>query len=497
VKLRPYQERIIQALRVRYSRGLRRLVLVMATGAGKTAVSREMIRAALERGRRVIFVVDLDEVVDDTARGLQEDGIPCGIIQAGKLYQEGLGCYVCSLQTLTARGLRPPADLVILDECHCFAAALTLELLSAYPEAWHLGLTATPQRGDGTSLGTFYQEIVQGPQVGWLQKHGQCSKCHQEGPAGPCACGAERHSYLVDYVIHAPAAPLKAGRLAWDPVEAWFNFAAGQRALYFCANRKHALELVERFTAAGVPAEAITGSTPRKKRKGVRLRLRERRTLVVCTHSVGIKGWDCRELECVGLWRRVEVTGTFLQMGGRGLRPAPGKRRMVFLDGAGSVHWHGLFDEERSFSLDGDPIRLQRPGPPALATCPRCSAIQRPARICIKCGAAITAQTVSPRASKKNQLRVIKEVPAPQRQERIFDDLVRRGVRIVVPALQAKQQRARERGGGSKNTVGPWLGLRWAVKEVQKRWGFLPSEELIEAMRLKYVEKPDEDLSAQ
>jgi hypothetical protein len=104
---------------------------------------------------------------------------------------------------------------------------------------------------------------------------------------------------------------------------------------------------------------------------------------------------------------------------------------------------------------------------------------------------------VSPRASKKNQLRVIKEVPAPQRQERIFDDLVRRGVRIVVPALQAKQQRARERGGGSKNTVGPWLGLRWAVKEVQKRWGFLPSEELIEAMRLKYVEKPDEDLSAQ
>lgn len=494
MKLRPYQERIIQALRVRYSQGLRRLVLVMATGAGKTAVSREMIRAALERGRRVIFVVDLDEVVDDTARGLTEDGIPCGIIQAGKPYEKGLSCYVCSLQTLTARELRPPADLVILDECHCFAAGLTLKLLSDYPSAWHLGLTATPQRGDGTSLGVFYQAIVQGPQVGWLQHHGQCSACQAEGPAGPCVCGGRRYGYLVPFELHAPPRPLKAGRLAWDPVEAWFTFAMGRRTLYFCANRAHAQELVEKFQARGVPAEAITGTTPRKKRKGVRQRLTDRKTLVVCTHSVGIKGWDCRDLECVGLWRRVEVTGTFLQMGGRGLRPSPGKRHMVFLDGAGSVHWHGLFNEERTFSLDGEPIRLARAPGLALCTCSRCSAIQRPAKVCTRCGAPIVAQTQAPKVSRKNQLRVINKVPAPERQERIFDDLVKRGVQIVVPALQRKQI---DRGKSPK--IGPWFGLKWALKEAQNKWGFTPSEELIEAMRLKYVEKKtsNENLSAE
>jgi len=496
VNLRPYQARMIDALRQRYAAGLRRLVLVMATGAGKTAVSREMIRAALARGRRVLFMVDLDEVVDDTAEGLRSDGIPAGIIQAGKPYEEGLGCYVCSLQTLIARELRPPADLVILDECHGFAAALTLVLLNAYPDAWHLGLTATPQRGDGASLGAFYQELVIGPQVGWLQQHGLCTTCHQEGPAGTCPCGGERHSYLVDCVIHAPKAPLKAGRLAWDPVSAWFSFAAGRRTLYFCANRAHAAELVTRFLDAGVSAEAITGSTSRKKRKGVRARLRRRETLVICTHSVGIKGWDCRELECVGLWRRVDVTGTFLQMGGRGLRPAPGKRHLVFLDGTGSVHWHGMFDEIRTFSLDGDPIRLQRSGPTSLATCPRCSAIQRQSRQCIKCGAPITAQTRAPVAMKKNQLRVITEVPPPERQARIFEDLVRRGVQIVVPALQQKQERARERGGGSKNTIGPWLGLRWALSEAKKR-GFSPDAELIEALARKYVKETDENLSAE
>ncbi len=488
MELRPYQARVIAALRARYAQGLRRLVLVMATGAGKTAVSREMIRAALARGRRILFIVDLDEVVDDTAAGLLHDQIPCGIIQAGKPYQEGLGCYVCSLQTLIARNLRPPADLVILDECHTFAATFTLGLLMAYPDAWHLGLTATPQRGDGTALGTFYQGFVLGPQVAWLQLHGQCLSCGVEGPAAACACGAVRSSYLVPFDMHAPAAPLKPGRLAWDPVEAWFLFAAGRRTLYFCAGSKHAQALTDAFNAAGVPAETIGSKTTRKVRKGLRRRLRERKTMVVCTHSVGIKGWDCKEVECVGLWRRVEVTGTFLQMGGRGLRPAPGKHRMVFIDGCGSVHLHGLFDEVRDYSLDGEPIRLSGGRGIALSTCPRCAAVQRPRCTCVKCGEALLPQAELPKVAKKNKLRRIKEVPTEDRQRRIFEDLARRGVRIVVPAVQRKQQQARAQGRGSDKDVGPWLGIRWAIQQAQRRWGFTPADDLIQEMRIKYIE---------
>lgn len=491
MKLRPYQTRQVDAILKAFEH-YKRVVSCMGTGAGKTASVIAIILWALSQGRKVLFIVDLDSSADDTLLRLQAEGVAAGIIQAGKKYEPGLSVYVCSLQTMTRRKLYPLAGedvLVILDECHIFAGAQTLTLLHNYPEALHLGLTATPQRGDGTSLGNFYEHLVAGPQLGWLMTHGHCATCDTEGPAGPC-CSGERIPYAVRtiYTIAPPGPrPLEGGRIAWCPVSAWFQFAPGRRAIFFCANKRHAEQLTQRFVQAGVPAEAITSDTRGATRKGFRERLRDHRTLVICTHSVGIKALDIPDLACVGIFRRIRVMGVFLQMVGRGARRTAGKDDLVLIDGCGSVWDMGRAEEERELSLDGDPIRISRLRMAALVACAACGAVQNKAEVCCRCGKPLQVQTEQPRISRKNQLAEVREVPLDGRHMSLLEALVLRGLRGVVPAAQRRQEQARAQGRPVGQPVGPWLAVSWAVDEFKKRYAMAPLPDVVAQLKRKHA----------
>ena len=49
---------------------------------------------------------------------------------------------------------------MVVDECHHANALTYASVIGSYPEANHLGLTATPQRGDGRALGDMYDQLV-------------------------------------------------------------------------------------------------------------------------------------------------------------------------------------------------------------------------------------------------------------------------------------------------------------------------------------------------
>jgi superfamily II DNA or RNA helicase len=83
VKLRDYQVDAVARVRAEYASGRRSVLLVLPTGAGKTATASELIRRAVERGRRVIFAVHRREIVLDTHRRLVAAGVRCGLVMAG------------------------------------------------------------------------------------------------------------------------------------------------------------------------------------------------------------------------------------------------------------------------------------------------------------------------------------------------------------------------------------------------------------------------------
>ena len=115
--LRPYQQDLLDRVRAAFAQH-RTVCMQLPTGGGKTRIMAEILRRCVARPpQRALFLAHLDALLDDTAARLRADGVPVGIIQGGRAADPTAPVQVASLQTLHRRTERPPADLVILDEC--------------------------------------------------------------------------------------------------------------------------------------------------------------------------------------------------------------------------------------------------------------------------------------------------------------------------------------------------------------------------------------------
>lgn len=363
--LRPYQARLVEEARAAYRGGARAILIVLPTGGGKTRVGGEFVLSAVARERRVLWLAHRRELVEQAYRRLRADGLEDVSVIAAPLphlYRPGAAVQVASLQTLTARGALPEADLVIFDEAHHYVAADWHSFATHYAHAARLGLTATPQRADGTPLGNLFEQLVVGATIHELQDEG----------------------FLVPCDVIAPERNLKSD-LAQDPVAAWQQHAQGRATVVFCRNVAHGEEVTEAFKAAGARAAFIDGETPAVLRKRALDSFQEGQLAVLVNVYVLTEGWDAPRAEVCMLARSCGSAGTFLQMVGRVLRPAPGKSRALLLDLSGVVHLHGLPDDDREYSLGGDGIQAKKKLP-SLRQCPSCGRVTRPTGKVCACG---------------------------------------------------------------------------------------------------------------
>jgi len=172
--LRDYQEAMIRDARASLATN-KRILLVAPTGAGKTVLALEMIRGAVARGRRVLFLCHRRELVRQSSRAFWNAGVEHGMVMAGKA-MTAVMANVGVINTVANRidRMRAP-DLIIVDESHRSVSPSYLKLFKAWPDAHVVGLTATPQRTDGKGLGEVYDAIVEGPTMRWLIDNGYLS----------------------------------------------------------------------------------------------------------------------------------------------------------------------------------------------------------------------------------------------------------------------------------------------------------------------------------
>jgi DNA repair protein RadD len=364
ISLRPYQQDAIDRVRQEMRRGKRRVVLVLPTGSGKTRTGAAIVQSAIGKRQRALWLAHRTELVDQACATMHSFGLPVGCVAASSKWPSRAEApvQVASIQTLVAREThRPEANLIVWDEAHhaSEAAECWSGLLDAYPDTPMVGLTATPERGDGAGLSPLFNGIVVGATVRQLTEMG----------------------HLVPCEIVRPGRMLESGQIAQHPLAAYQDHGAMRQGIVFARTVEEARRYAEEFTAAGVRAECITATTSAKDRE-LALDLFRRGIVRMLTNVfVLTEGTDLPTAAVCILARGAGSAGIYLQMVGRVLRPSPGKSSALLLDLRGVSHCHGMPEDERLYSLDGRGISLAQ-----TRHCQVCSAILEGGYPCQACG---------------------------------------------------------------------------------------------------------------
>lgn len=438
--LRPYQVAAIATLRSHRAAGRSRLLLACPTGGGKTLLASEIIRSGVSLGRRVMFVVHLRELVDQTVRALARVGVSDVGVMRGDDERVNADAVVqiASIQTL-ARRARPQADIIILDEAHrSLSDSYARNIWEAYPGALIIGLTATPCRGDGRPLGDRYEALVVAASYSQLIAGGFISEPVVYMPktipdmTGVRTIAGDWDDGEVERVMSS---------IAGDIVPTWQELAGGRSTIVFAAGIKHSQNIVARFLAAGVAAEHLDGTTPGDEREAILGRLKSGETTVVSNCAVLTEGFDMPSIRCGIIARPTQSLVLHMQTAGRVLRP--GDVHPIIIDHANNVSRHGLPHEDRIWDIYGQAKRVADKS--AYRTCQACFAYYAASAMrCPHCGA---VAPVKPRELPQETKAVMVAVNAAQggNLERAFyDDAVNlarsRGFKPGMAAFKFKEK---------------------------------------------------------
>ena len=342
MQLRPYQTSAIAQLYEHYQAATKRVVLQIPTGGGKTATCAQIIKDCYGKGHSVLVLAHRTELLTQMQATLARFGISAGIIKAGHPKTPSL-VQVASIQTY-ARRLAAPLQtprLIVVDECHRLATGTQYQqVLSAHPDAFLLGLTATPIRLDGKGLGDIFEALIHGPQISELVEQGYLV------PPSYRVCksmieGMSLRARSGDYSQRELDRVAGETLLQGDLVREWHTHAEALQTITFAINCDHSRSIVEAYRAAGIPAAHLDGSTPADERKRILGAFAAGLVRVLCNVGIVTEGFDVPAVACVQLARPTKSVSLYYQMVGRALRPAEGKFEAIVLDHAGCYAEHG------------------------------------------------------------------------------------------------------------------------------------------------------------
>lgn len=416
-QLRPYQTAIIDDVRARMQRGVKSILIQSPTGSGKTALTAQMLGTAAAKGVASIFTVHRRELVKQSTETFDAVKIRHGIIAPGFYEDSRAPVQIASVATLARRfqRLRRP-KLIVWDECHHIAAKSWADIFRAIPEAFHIGLTATPERLDGKGLGDFFKEMVKGPSVAWLIEQGYLSPYRLFVPPGGVNVEGV-HTKMGDFAKGELAAAADKPTITGDAIREYRKRADGKRAVVFCVSIEHSKHVVAQFQAAGISAAHVDGETDVQERDAAIRRFERGEIKVLSNVELFGEGFDLPAIEAVIGLRPTQSLALCLQQWGRGLRTSPGKERAILIDHAGNAVRHGLPDWDREWSLSGRDT-ARRPGDTSAAVkvCPRCFAAQFSGRpVCQFCGHIFDAK---PRTIEHVEGELVEVDPATLQRQR-------------------------------------------------------------------------------
>jgi superfamily II DNA or RNA helicase len=363
----------------------------------------------IAQGRRVMLLAHRDELLEQISKTLAEFEVMHGVIAGGSDYFDPrLLAHVAGVFTVVRRLARLPVpDYVIVDEAHhCIADSTWGKVIAfwraANPKLIVIGVTATPERLDGSGLGSMFDDMVLGPTTAELIERGRLSAYKLFAPPPREQVDLTGlHTRGGDFRRDEAAGAMDKPTITGNAVAHYRKHCNGAPAVAFCTSIEHAAHVAEAFQAQGFRAASIDGKLHKDERKRRVQDFGRGQLNVLVSCDLISEGFDVPGIVGALLLRPTQSLSLYLQQVGRALRTAPGKSHAVILDHVGNTDTHGLPDDEREWSLEGCKRKgkaTRDPDDLPVKQCKHCYAINRAlAQRCSECGQAfvVKARTVA------------------------------------------------------------------------------------------------------
>ncbi|MFI6995742.1 DUF3427 domain-containing protein [Nonomuraea wenchangensis] len=325
-----------------------RNLLVAATGTGKTVVAAFDYRNLQQRlGRRpsLLFVAHRREILAQAMRTYRQvlAAPDFGELHMGEDRSRHWRHVFAGVQSLTRRVLEfDPGhfDVVVIDEFHHAAAPTYRQIIDHLRPKELLGLTATPERSDGTWVqDAFFDRRIASELRLWdaLDADLLCPFHYFGINDGTDLSGVKwtRGSYDAAALDNVFTGDDARARLVFNAVRDKVGNLETMRGLGFCVSVRHAHYMADFFTRHGLPSRAVDGSTEDGTRKAALRALAEGEIRFLFAVDLFNEGLDVPDVDTLLMLRPTESATIFLQQLGRGLRRTPDKDVLTVLDFVG------------------------------------------------------------------------------------------------------------------------------------------------------------------
>jgi superfamily II DNA or RNA helicase len=375
LQLRDYQEDALARSAQFEAKGVRKQLWIAATGLGKTVMFSAL---AERRGGRALILAHRDELVSQAAAKVREvwPGVDVGVVK-GERDEVRSHVVVASVQTLSrssrlerlaaaweSPGLlsgADPFDLVVVDEAHHATAAsyrVVLDRLRAGEDGGPLlvGVTATPDRGDGKGLDDVFQEVTCSYDILWGIGHGYLADLRGKRVELDALDLGQVKVRQGDYEAGAAGRAMDAAGAPDVIRRAWQEHASDRKTLVFTPTVDLAQHVADEFLHHGIPAAMVSGATPLDERRSILRRFSDGELQVLANCAVLTEGYDEPSVRCVVIARPTKSRALYVQMVGRGTRPYPEKDDCLVLDVVGASREHTLVTIPSLFGIEGKEI---------------------------------------------------------------------------------------------------------------------------------------------
>lgn len=282
------------------------------------------------------------------------------------------------------------ANGFLVHNCHHAVAGQWRNVTDRNPNAFLLGLTATPERLDGKGLGIesggVYEKLVLGPSVKSLIERGYLSQPRVFAPPINFDDSALR-TIAGDYDVKQMSEMLDQPQIIGDCVRHYSKICPNMPAIAFCSTIEHARHTAEQFCNSGFNFKCIDGTMSDFDRRDAIEGLGSGRYDGLTSCNIISEGTDIPVVGCAIFLRKTKSLSLYLQQAGRVLRPYSGKEYSIILDHVRNVENHGFPEDERDWSLEGRRKQKRDEDEIFIRTCPQCYACYKSSlRACPVCG---------------------------------------------------------------------------------------------------------------